>query len=431
MVDLFEHQKQGLIDTKEFNKVAYFWDMGTGKTFMGSEKMKELNTNNNLVVCQLSKVIDWVKHFNILYRNLYKTFNLTGKNSINEFLKYEKAKVGVINYDLIFRRKKLNELVDFTLVLDESSIIQNEKTSRAKAILKMNFKNIILLSGTPVSGKYEKLWSQANLLGWGISKKLFLSHYTITEKLDLPNGKFTSRVVGYKNVERLKRKLRSYGANFKKTEEVVTLPPQTFNDNYYRPDKEYFEFRSDLVLDHVDFENTLVGDNSLTNMLYQRMLLGVSKDKLMVLKDLIDSTNNRIIIFYNFNIELEKIKNLIRDRPISVVNGEIKYLSNYDNEENSITIVNYRAGAKGLNLQKANIIIYYSPTLSCEDYMQSKKRIHRIGQDKPCFYYKLIGKKSIEENIYKTLEKGENYTEELFNDTIKNNRKIKFNTSKN
>ena len=46
--------------------------------------------------------------------------------------------------------------------------------------------------------------------------------------------------------------------------------------------------------------------------------------------------------------------------------------------------------------------------------MQSKKRIHRIGQDKPCFYYKIIAENTIEEDIYNSLERGEDFTDYLF-----------------
>ena len=277
--------------------------------------------------------------------------------------------------------------------------------------MKLTYKNLILLSGTPVSGKYEKLWSQSHLLGWPISKKLFLKHYTITEKMELPNGAFANKIVGYKNVERLKKKLRLHGASFMKTEEVIDLPEQTFIDINHATSKEYEIFRKDRIIE-INGE-TLVGDMPLTNMLYQRLLLGISDQKLLALKDLIDSTNRRIVIFYNFKKELEKIKSII-DRPLSIINGEVKDLSAYENYDNSIALVNYQAGAKGLNLQKANILIYYSPTLSCEDYMQSKKRIHRIGQDLPCFYYKLISPGSIEPRIYQALERGEDYTNELF-----------------
>ena len=50
-----------------------------------------------------------------------------------------------------------------------------------------------------------------------------------------------------------------------------------------------------------------------------------------------------------------------------------------------------------------------------EDFEQSKKRIHRIGQDHTCFYYILICRGTVEERILKTLEERKDYTDELFN----------------
>lgn len=139
-----------------------------------------------------------------------------------------------------------------------------------------------------------------------------------------------------------------------------------------------------------------------------------NKNKLDAFVDLIGSTDDRLIVFYNFTDELEALKKLIGNRPYSLVNGSERDLINYENVDNSITFVQYRAGAMGLNLQKANKIIYYSLPLSSELYEQSKKRIHRIGQNRPCFYYLLLAENSIEERIKTTLDKRNDYTQELF-----------------
>jgi SNF2 family DNA or RNA helicase len=97
-----------------------------------------------------------------------------------------------------------------------------------------------------------------------------------------------------------------------------------------------------------------------------------------------------------------------------MVNGTIKTLDNYETEDNSITFIQYQAGSMGLNLQKANKIIYFTPPLSSEFYEQSRKRVHRLGQTKTCFYYQMICQGSIEERIYKTLAMRKDYTDELF-----------------
>ena len=132
----------------------------------------------------------------------------------------------------------------------------------------------------------------------------------------------------------------------------------------------------------------LVGDNSLTKMLYARQLCGQwHKEKLEGLRDLVESTEDRLIIFYNFTAELEAMQKKLADlnRPYSVVNGSKKDLTAYDQADDSITFIQYQAGAMGGNYQKANKIIYFTLPLgkgSCDMWEQSKKRIHRIGQHK-------------------------------------------------
>lgn len=428
MIELYPHQTRALEQTVDQNRVAYYLDMGLGKTFVGSEKMYELDAKVNLVVCQKSKIDDWIEHFTEYYQ--YEVVDLTS-------LKMDKFKafvhlcetiphgiIGVINYDLIFRRPELANLKDFTLMLDESSLVQNETSKRSKFILrKMNPKNVILLSGTPTGGKYEKLWSQCRLLGWKISKTAYWDTYV---KYHFEDGMgFPFKVIdGYKNVERLKRKLREHGAIFMKSEEVFDLPAQIDSRIYVPTIKEYRKFKKDSIVwlrtecnSSGSGMTELVGDTTLTKMLYERMLCGyANKDKLNALRDLLESTEDRLIIFYNFQNELHALLNLVLEtnRKSSVINGQVKDLAAYDNDSNSVTLIQYQAGSMGLNLQKANKIVYFTPPLSSELFEQSKKRIHRIGQERSCFYYYLTCKNSIEEKIYRTLAMRKNYTEKLF-----------------
>ena len=386
--------------------------MGLGKTFVGSEKMLQLNKRVNLVICQKSKVNDWVEHFKKYYSDKYYWYNLTKKSDMESFMaqyNYTPCRmIGVINYELAFRRPELSKLKDFTLMLDESSLIQNETAKRSKFILKrLQPSNVILLSGTPTSGKYEKLWSQMNLLGWNISKKMYYAQYVDMEIS--PDG--YPIIKGYKNVDRLKRKMREHGCVFMKSDEVLDLPTQNFITVNVPESKEYKKFKKSGIIE-INGE-TIVGDTTLTKLLYSRMLCGhYNADKIKAFKDLIDSTEDRLIVFYNFNDELEVLKSVVEDKPISIINGQTKDLTAYENSYNSVTFVQYQAGAMGLNLQKSNKIIYFTPPLSSELFEQSKKRIHRIGQEQPCFYYQLVC--GIENRIYSTLEMRKDYTDKLF-----------------
>lgn len=404
-LQFFPHQEQGLKDTEHFNRVAYYWDMGLGKTFVGGEKLIQLGSPVNLLVCQKSKVDDWINHFKTYYN--IPVYDLTKKREFDQFT----SGIGIINYELTFRRKQLTNLHIGTLMLDESSLIQNEKTKRAKFITRLNHENLILLSGTPTSGKYEKLLTQIHLLGWNISEKLFWNHYVDWEWVE-DDGFFRKKINGYKNVDRLKAKLRQHGAVFLKSEEVLDLPEQIFTKIMVPTSKEYRKFMKSRIITIDDRE--LVGDTPLTKRLYARMLCGhYNQDKLEAFKDLVDSTEDRLIVFYNFNEELNRMLQLT-DRPISIINGEIKDFTAYDTENNSITFVQYQAGAMGINLQKANKVIYFTLPQSSELFEQSKKRVHRIGQTQRCFYYYLMCSGSVEEDVLKNLELRRDYTDELF-----------------
>ena len=361
------------------------------------------------MVCQKSKVQDWIEHFD-LYD--YTVYDLTKKADFAAFLQNHSG-IGIINYDLLFRRKELLDLENFTLLLDESQNIQNEHSKRGRFVLKMNPAAVILLSGTPVSGKYEKLWSQLRLLGWNISKTAFYNSYIETRWLE--GFHYVKIVCGYKNVEHLKRKLSEYGAVFMKTEEAIELPEQVYQQIKVPTTLEYRKFMRNALVNIGDQE--FVGDTSLKKRLYARMLCGAyNEKKLLAVKDLLASSDERFIVFYNFDHELEMLREVVGklEKPLSIVNGHERNLTAYETDPSSVTLVQYQAGATGLNLQQARRIIYFTPPERSDLFEQSKKRIHRVGQDKTCFYYTCVCDKSVEEKIYENLEMRRDYTDELF-----------------
>lgn len=408
-VELYEHQKKVLEITKGRNRVAYYLDMGLGKTFVATEKMKQLDEKLNVIVCQKSKINDWVEHL----KTYYGDYEIVKYNT-QDLSNFNNKTVLVINYDLIWRRPQFKTIKDFTLILDESSYIKNDQAARTKFIRRLKFKNIILLSGTPVAGKYEELYSQLKLLGYTKNKSVYFSTYMVTTRFRI-GGVPIQKITGYKNIDRLKRKLRELGAVFMKTEDVFNLPEQVHNIEKVANTTNYKKFRKDRLLITKDLE--LVGDTTLNRLLYSRQLASqYNQNKLDKLTSLLESTENRVIIFYNFDKELELIRSICKKlkKPVSVVNGKKRDLSNYEDCNNSVTLIQYQAGSMGLNLQKANVIIYFSLTLSSELFEQSKKRTHRIGQKQSCFYYYLLTEGSIDEDIYTTLLERKDYTDNLF-----------------
>ena len=405
---LLPFQQEAVDALKGRSRSALYWDMGTGKTFAGGELASLSGDSRILIVCQKSKVQDWIIHMRD--NHSLPVYDLTSKRSLERWS--SEGGCGVVNYDLLSRRPVFKKMSGHCLVLDESSLIQNETTKRTKVVMSMAPSHVVLLSGTPTGGRYEKLWTQMRLLGWRITKEEFWRRYIEYRIWDSP-GFPVKIVTGYKRVDELKAQMREHGARFLKAEDVLgELPSQTFLTVVTPSVPEYARMDRDGIstLDGIE----ILGDSSLSLRMALRRIATVGKGK--ALSDILESTEERVVVMYSFNRELTEAKGICEDckRAISEVNGSAHDLTAYESVENSVTLIQYQAGAMGLNLQKARIMVFMSPPESSELYEQAKKRIHRIGQSKPCLYYRLMMSGTIEADIYDCLAQRKDYTDELF-----------------
>lgn len=414
-IKLYEHQKYVLNKVKDHNKCALYLDMGLGKTITATVKATSYNMPI-LIVCPKSVITQWIECFEECAKD-YTCYNLTKKKQLNDFINDKVYhKMGVINYESAWRKPEILKLKGFTLILDESQAIDNPTSKQTKGVTKLKFDNLILLSGTPCSNaRYDKLYTQLKMLGLHMNKRSYEDRYCNFFEMEKAGVKFRvlSKHNPYKNVDELKSIMYDLGCVFVKTDEVIDLPPQRFIDVPIPKSKDYKTFEKEGYVDCGNME--YISSSPTTDMLYQRQLCN-SKEKMDMLKTLLESTEDRVIIFYNFNCELDLLQQLVSKlkRPLSFVNGSQKNLNCYNKYDDSVTLVQYQSGSSGVNLQLSNKIIYYSPPVKSDFFEQSKKRIHRIGQDSKCTYWKLITSDSIESNIYHTLDLKKDYTDALF-----------------
>lgn len=417
---LFAYQQAALDRVKGKRNCAFYHDMGLGKTFTGAEKlMSDKCWHLALVVCQKSKVADWVDHFRSHYD--IDVLDLTASDGMANFelsMSYPDLPdaIGVINYDLLWRRPNIQALQHFAVMFDESSLLQNKSSKRTKAAMRLATKanELVLLSGTPVDGKYERLWTQLQMLGWCIDEKLFWRQYVESETT-MCEGFPITKVTGYKNEERLVRKMKELGCDFLKTDDVIDLPDQRFIRIDVPMSEYYREFAKTNVI--TAFGRDFVGDTVFGDLTAKRHLAAAySRAKLEAFGDLLDGTSKRLVVFYNFDVELEGLTAELekRYRSYGVLNGKAHDLSPFFDTDDGVALIQYQSGAMGVNLQQADTCIYFSPPLASSLFEQSKKRIHRVGQDKPCSYYELVSKGTVEEKIYDTLAMRRDYTEKLF-----------------
>lgn len=414
---LFTYQQAALDRVKSKRNCAFYHDMGLGKTFTGAAKLIGMGCAVNLIVCQKSKIGDWLDHL----RNVehVKVYDLTtGEAAMFRELAVFNAPFqifGVVNYDLLFRRD-WSYLNDYGLMFDESSLLQNKSSKRTKAAMRLSdgAGALVLLSGTPTDGKYERLWSQLHMLGWDIDEKLFWRQYVESETT-MREGFPITKVTGYKNEERLVRKMKEFGCDFLKTDDVIDLPDQRFIRVDVPMSEYYRKFAKTNVI--TAFGREFVGDTVFGDLTAKRQLAAAySRAKLEAFGDLLDGTSKRLVVFYNFDVELEGLTAELekRYRRYGVLNGKAHDLSPFFDADDGVALIQYQSGAMGVNLQQADTCVYFSPPLASSLFEQSKKRIHRVGQDKPCTYYELVSKGTVEEKIYDTLAMRRDYTEKLF-----------------
>lgn len=410
MIKLYKHQEDALKRTRGRNRVAYFHEIGTGKTFTSLAKAIEIGNPHVIVLCQKSKIADWIK--------AAEDMGYVGYTEKNYMQWQHYGGVFVINYDIVWRRE-ICCWRKFTLICDESSMVSHTTSKRTKATMKLASiaDGMILLSGSPCYGHYELMYSQMKMLGFEMKKTAFDSLFCNYELAQMGNRTFKvlNKRHPYKNIDILMREIDKLGADWLKASDCFELPEQTFHTVVVDNIPAYRRFAKDRVVTVDDTE--YVGDTSLTMMLRMRQLsaVNVNSAKLNAIKDIVESTNERVVIFYNFDAEFRCLLEMCNslERPVCFVNGRGSDMGAWK-EENAVILCQYQAAAKGLNLQDARIMIYASPTQSADDRIQSKGRTHRLGQQKHCIYYDVVVNGSIEPKVLASVERGEDYNEVCF-----------------
>lgn len=128
------------------------------------------------------------------------------------------------------------------------------------------------------------------------------------------------------------------------------------------------------------------------------------------------SVHDRLIVFYNYNYELEMLRTLSDEINVYEYNGRVKHqLADFEDEEEWLYLVQYQAGAEAWNCTSTNAMVLWSLNYSYRNHEQVQGRIDRLNTDfTELFYYIFVSHSFVCRGIRRALERKEDFNEVKF-----------------
>lgn len=168
--------------------------------------------------------------------------------------------------------------------------------------------------------------------------------------------------------------------------------------------------------------------------------------RLEIVCDLIENSRHKVIVWARFQLDITLILAELKARGIEAVRYDglvndderaeakarfkgVRTLYHKgimtgredvpEEEQAKVFVGNPAAGATGLTLTEAKLVIYYSNSFKLIDRLQSEDRAHRIGQDNKVLYVDIIAENSIDEQIVEALRNKFNIASQITGDRLK------------
>ena len=145
-----------------------------------------------------------------------------------------------------------------------------------------------------------------------------------------------------------------------------------------------------------------------------RRVVNTDERRAMTVLEILEKSP-RVIIFYNFDYELDVLMNLAYGEGVEVAQWNGHKHQPVPDSKSWVYLVQYTAGCEGWNCIKTNTIIFYSQNYSYKVMEQASGRIDRLNTPyKDLYYYHLKSRSGIDLAISKALSKKKKFNERKF-----------------
>ena len=445
---------------RDYQKYGYKWlkyltdnnlgacladDMGLGKTLQAIALLSNLHEEKkkkSMVIMPKSLIYNWENEIKKFAPKL-KVGVYYGIN--RDFSSLKKVDVILTTYGTI--RNDIENLLEQKfdlLVLDESQNIKNINSQTTKAVLLLNAKKRIALSGTPIENNLLELYSLFRFL----NPEMFGSVQRFTNSYILPIQKYSDT----STIEELKKKIYPFLLRRVKKEVLEDLPDKIeklvyvdMNDEHRRFYEErrryYYSLLQKNTSSQGNFDKFFVlqAINELRHIVSSPELETkkiISSKKEVLIENVIEAieNNHKVLVFVNYLSSIESICDSLKENKIKYLKmtGQTKDRQNLVDKFQSdsrykVFVMTLKTGGVGLNLVSADTIFIYDPWWNTTVENQAIDRAYRLGQDKTVFAYKMIMRNTIEEKILKLQE----IKNKLLDDLISEDNLSTKNLSKN
>ena len=408
-MDLYPHQIEGvnwMLEREHSSlgpKGGFLCDeMGLGKTAQLVTVIKRNKTGPTLVVVPKSIVTQWKNEIHKFAPEL-SVFVYDGIKRTRDASEFQRHDVTVCPYSLLTEDTPLVHRIEWgRVILDEAHEIRNRRSKRFKSAMKIESTYRWVVTGTPVFNEVDDFVSLCAFIGIGrVDVQCNLE--TIREKFIIRRTKNKDSIpeCHFENVEleMYPEEKTLYAQAFSEAQEMIREMMKRAkahgNSTMYNMDilEQFLRARQVMAWPQLYIDG-------MAKKLDEEMNAWTGRSKKMetLFESIAQHPDEKTLIFCQFKGEMNYIQEKLTC-PVFRIDGTCSkerresQLAEFNRApQNSVFLIQVKAGGQGLNIQCASRVYITSPSWNPGTELQAIGRCHRTGQKREVYVKKLIYK---------------------------------------